>query len=80
MRLLQKVWPWNPKVSWFSRMSICRAGLSIKMDSETQNICVNPFERCQDYKCKGLFADEGEVGKEKPKGAYGKHNIVNRWV
>ena len=50
------------------------------MDSETQNICVNPFERCQDYKCKGLFADEGEVGKEKPKGAYGKHNIVNRWV
>ena len=59
MRLLQKVWPWNPKVSWFSRMSNCRAGLSMKMDREIQNICVNPFERCRDYKCESLFADVG---------------------
>ena len=27
------------------------------MDREIQNICVNPLERCRDYKCKSLFAD-----------------------
>ena len=58
MRLLQKVWPWNSSVSWFSRMSNCGAGLSMKMDREIQNICVNPLERCRDFKCKSLFADE----------------------
>ena len=29
----------------------------MKMDGEIQNICVNPLERCRDYKCKSLFAD-----------------------
>ena len=29
----------------------------MKMDCEIQNICVNLFERCRDYKCKSLFAD-----------------------
>ena len=29
----------------------------MKMDREIQNICVNPLERCRDYKCKSLFAD-----------------------
>ena len=57
MRLLQKVWPWNPRVSWFSRMSDCRAGLSMKVDREIQNICGNPLEPCPDYKSKSLFAD-----------------------
>ena len=57
MRLLQKVWPWNPRVSWFSWMSNCRVGLSMKMDREIQNISVNLFARYRDYKCKSLFAD-----------------------
>ena len=24
----------------------------MKMDREIQNICINPLERCRDYKCK----------------------------
>ena len=30
----------------------------MKMGCEIQNICVNLLERCRDYKCKSLFADE----------------------
>ena len=33
----------------------------MKMDREIQNICVNPLERCRDYKCKSLFADDYTV-------------------